>query len=202
MINSLRFWRKQSGISQTQLGRKIGVDQAMVSYFENGDREPTAECWELIGNALSIPVDKLFGPPPIVFGGTQDSIVERVTSIPVPGEENGKSKKARRPQGFGRVTFLTPSQAKVGVQIQKTIKISDEEWDGVRVWVELPCEDDPDAVRETKIEAVKYCTDFVNEEIGRITQEYINQFNQAQVGKVEEVESGEIAAVLENSQGS
>lgn len=177
MTNSLRFWRKQRAISQTRLAEKIGVEQPMVSWFENGDKEPTAETWEKIAAALNVPVDVLFAPPPISFGGTADSIVERVSSLPAAGDESGKSKKARRPQGFGRVTFLTPSQAKVGVQLQKTIKLADDEWDGVRVWIELPCEDDREAILETKAEAVRYCKDFVDQEIGRISQEYLTQFN-------------------------
>lgn len=196
MTNSLRFWRKQRAISQTRLAEKIGVEQPMISWFESGDKEPTADTWEKIAALLNVPVDVLFAPPPISFGTTSDSIVERVSSVPaVPGDESGKSKKARRPQGFGRVNFLTPSQAKIGVQLQRTIKLADDEWDGVRVWIELPCEDDREAILETKAEAVRYCTDFVDQEIKRITQEYIIQFNGRQV---EGVDGGEESSLPEN----
>ncbi len=196
MTNSLRFWRKQRAISQTRLAEKIGVEQPMVSWFETGDKEPTAETWEKIAAVLNIPVDVLFAPPPISFGTTSDSIVERVTSLPTVGEESGKSKKARRPQGFGRINFLTPSQAKVGVQLQKTIKLADDEWDGVRVWIELPCEDDREAILETKAEAVRYCMDFVDQEIGRIIQEYRIQFNG---DKVESFDAAEEPSLHENN---
>lgn len=198
MTSSLRFWRKQRGISQTALARKIGVDQPAISGFENGDKEPTAESWELIASTLNIPVDVLFAPPPISFGGTTDTVIQRTTSES-PSADGVKSRKARRPQGFGRVTFLTPSQARVKMQLRKTIKLSDEEWDGVEVFVELPCEDDPDAIREAKAEAVKYCQDFIEEEIGRITQDYINQFNRV---IVEKVESGEESGIFENTSRS
>ena len=196
MTNSLRFWRKQRAISQTRLAEKIGVEQPMVSWFENGDKEPTVETWENIAAALNVPVDVLFAPPPISFGGTADSIVERVSSIPTVGEESGKSRKARRPQGFGRVTFLTPSQAKVGVQLQKTIKLADDEWDGVRVWIELPCEDDREAILETKAEAIRYCTDFVDQEMRRIVQEYRTQFNDQRVEGFDAIEE---SGLLENN---
>ena len=182
-------------MSQLTLAQKIGVDQALISKFENGDKEPTAESWERIASTLNIPIDVIFAPPPISFGGTTDAITHRTTSE-LPNGDGTKSRKARRPQGFGRVTFLTPSQARVKMQLRKTIKLSDEEWDGVEVFVELPCEDDPDAIREAKAEAVKYCQDFIEEEIGRITQDYINQFNRV---TVERVESGEESGVSEGT---
>lgn len=196
MTNSLRFWRKQRGVSQTQLGAKVGVQQGVISSFETGEREPTAETWQMMADLLVLPVETLFAPPPLSFGSNTDTIIER-TSAEAANGDGSKSRKARKQQGFGRVTFLTPSQARVKVQLRKTIKLSDEEWDGVEVYVELPCEDDPDAVREAKAEAVRYCQDFIAEEIGRIEQEYITQFNKQMVGRVEDV--GEEPSVFENN---
>lgn len=195
MTNSLRFWRKLRGISQTALARKIGVEQPIISWFETGDKDPTAETWEQLASTLDVPIDVLFAPPPISFGGTTDAIIERTTSE-APNVDGKKSRKARRSQGFGRVTFLTPSQARVKMQLRKTIKLSDEEWDGVEVFVELPCEDDPDAIREAKTEAVKYCQDFIEEEIGRIIQEDTIRFNRA---LVERVENGEVSGIPEDT---
>ena len=186
MTNSLHFWRKLMGMNQIALARKIGVEQSIISQFENGDREPTANTWEKIATALNIPVDRLFSPPPLMLRGHEEAVVERTASAPGREEPPGKSRKARRPQGFGTINFLTPSQAKVGVQLQKTIQLADNQWDGARVWVELPCDDDPVAIRETKTEAVRYCRDFLNEEIGRIEAEDRARFNQELVERMGE----------------
>lgn len=193
--NSLRFWRKQRGISQKNLAEKIGSSQPMVCYFETGEREPTMETWKQIEAVLNIPLETLFAEPPFSFGSNEDSLIERVTTAPVVGDESVKSKRVNQPNGFRRVTFLSESNAKVGLQLQKTIKLTDEEWDGVRVWVELPCGDDPLEIQEAKTEAVGYCQRFLNEEIKRIQQEYIDQFNHAMVETVD----GEVPSVSQDN---
>ena len=201
MKSSLSFWRKKRGINQISLGRQIGVEQSMVSMFENGDREPTPEIWEKISQVLSVPVDVFFSPPPIQFGLGSELTIEQTTSVPsVPGEEKGKSKKAKRvPNGFGSINFLTSSQARVCVQLRKTIKLTDEEWDGVEVRVELPCEDDDVAIQETKALAARYAGDFVHQEIKRIEQEWIIEHNGQQVERVEEMDAREESGFSENN---
>lgn len=50
----LKNARKNKGITQTQLGKKLGVSQAMIGQYENGSRTPKIETVQKIADALNI----------------------------------------------------------------------------------------------------------------------------------------------------
>lgn len=59
MKNLLRNARIQKGIRTRELAQIIGIDQALISKFESGQRIPTKEQVKKLANALSIPIDEL-----------------------------------------------------------------------------------------------------------------------------------------------
>lgn len=59
MKSLLRNARIQKGIRTRELAQIIGIDQALISKFESGQRIPTKEQVKKLANALSIPIDEL-----------------------------------------------------------------------------------------------------------------------------------------------
>ena len=55
----LRKRRREKNISQSELGRVIGVTQSIVSSYESGVYRPTFECLLRISKALECSVDDL-----------------------------------------------------------------------------------------------------------------------------------------------
>lgn len=60
----IRDWRKHRGLTQEQLGEKIGLDGSQVSNLERGMRGYTQETLENIAAALGCEPTDLFYPPP------------------------------------------------------------------------------------------------------------------------------------------
>lgn len=60
----LLLWRGATGLTQKELGKRAGMDQAYISYMEVGRRTPTIRTIENIADALDITVEQfLFGDP-------------------------------------------------------------------------------------------------------------------------------------------
>lgn len=57
---NLRKYRKQSKLSQEELGHKINADQAYVSRLEKAALNPTLEIITEISVVLKVPVEQLF----------------------------------------------------------------------------------------------------------------------------------------------
>lgn len=57
----MREERKKRGLSQKELGKKIGMSQQMIAQYENGNRNPKRETIEKIANALEVPTSELTG---------------------------------------------------------------------------------------------------------------------------------------------
>ena len=51
--------RVRRGLSQAEMAEKVGVSQAMYSYYENGWRKPSLEVAKRIADALEISLDEL-----------------------------------------------------------------------------------------------------------------------------------------------
>lgn len=51
----IKLKRKEAGLTQKQLGERIGVSGAMIAQYENGLRRPKIETLRRIANALEIP---------------------------------------------------------------------------------------------------------------------------------------------------
>lgn len=55
----IRKYRIEMGLSQKELGEKLGVSQAMIAQYENGKRKPKLETQREIAYAIGIPLSKL-----------------------------------------------------------------------------------------------------------------------------------------------
>lgn len=52
--------RKESGLTQEELGYKIGISRAYMGYIEQGRYAPSLEVLEKIARALKTPLKQLF----------------------------------------------------------------------------------------------------------------------------------------------
>lgn len=59
--DKLKEERKKKGISQKELGQKLGVSQAMIAQYEKGDRTPKIETIKKIAKALEVEAIVLMG---------------------------------------------------------------------------------------------------------------------------------------------
>ena len=58
----IKYYRKLKGITQKELGEKIGVKHNTVSSYENGVNEPEQDLLFKIADALDISINDLFPP--------------------------------------------------------------------------------------------------------------------------------------------
>ena len=61
--NRLYQLRKKAGLSQAQLGAKVGVSNKAVSKWENGGAKPGLDIVHRLADVLSVSVDELLGSP-------------------------------------------------------------------------------------------------------------------------------------------
>ena len=57
MENNLRLLRKQRGLSQIALQMETGIEQALLSKFENGIRIPPTETLMVLANYYGVSID-------------------------------------------------------------------------------------------------------------------------------------------------
>ena len=178
-MNSISFWRKTRGKTQADIEAETGIDQAVLSEVESGLRSPDSYL-DKLANALLVPQNVLLEPPPLIVGQEGDILIDRTAGRPTPGElgEDPKSKKRSTRKTIGRLFFLTPSQARIGVQRNRSVEITDGVWDGARVYVEVPCEPEHQAMLLAKAEAAALADRFLREEIAKIEGEYAALFQQ------------------------
>lgn len=58
--NRIAEVRKARGLSQTELGRRIGKSEPTINRYERGNRKPTREVLNDIAEALGVPLKALF----------------------------------------------------------------------------------------------------------------------------------------------
>ena len=56
---NLRQIRKEKGMTQLELGKKLKLDVGYISYLENGKKNPTVMTIEKIAKALGVSVSEL-----------------------------------------------------------------------------------------------------------------------------------------------
>lgn len=61
---NVKRFRLVRGLSQTELSKKTGISQAMISQIEKGRRETSGESREKLAKALSVSLFWLFKPVP------------------------------------------------------------------------------------------------------------------------------------------
>lgn len=74
--NRLAEERKKLGISQSELARRIGLSSQAISAFENGDRNPKPENWNVLSKFFDKPIRYLQG-----FGLHQAQIENEILTI-------------------------------------------------------------------------------------------------------------------------
>jgi transcriptional regulator with XRE-family HTH domain len=58
-------WREsREGLTKAGLAREVGVSAATVSYWEQGETEPTHENTEKIAEAIGVSLSVFWGEPP------------------------------------------------------------------------------------------------------------------------------------------
>lgn len=62
VAQKIKYYRKLKGITQKELGEKIGVKHNTVSSYENGVNEPEQDLLFKIADALDISINDLFPP--------------------------------------------------------------------------------------------------------------------------------------------
>jgi predicted transcriptional regulator len=58
-LSPIAAWRKYRGLSQSELGDKMGLTQSSVAQLEAADRKPQKRTLERVANALNIDVEQL-----------------------------------------------------------------------------------------------------------------------------------------------
>lgn len=61
MKNNLRKLRKERGLTQIALQMKTGIDQALISKFENGERTPPTDVLLILADFYDVSIDYILG---------------------------------------------------------------------------------------------------------------------------------------------
>lgn len=57
--NNLKILRKEKGLSQPELAKKLNVSKGMISFWENEKYEPTASNIIIVAKFFNISIDEL-----------------------------------------------------------------------------------------------------------------------------------------------
>ena len=68
--DNIRAYRKKAGLSQRELGEKIGMSQQQLAQYESNIRTPKADNIKRIADALGVPMVQL--APPEVYTAQMD----------------------------------------------------------------------------------------------------------------------------------
>lgn len=80
--HNIRYLRKQNGLSQEQLARKLGITQGSVSLWEQGRTDPDTKTLAKIAEIFNVSVDFLFSDEP---RRDLDSIRINRSAVPILG---------------------------------------------------------------------------------------------------------------------
>ncbi|EKQ11118.1 MULTISPECIES: helix-turn-helix transcriptional regulator [Lacticaseibacillus] len=61
MQNNILKARKDKGLSQADLAKRIGVTRQSISLYENNSREPKIDTWQKLSNVLGVSIPYLQG---------------------------------------------------------------------------------------------------------------------------------------------
>lgn len=61
MQNNLRKLRKDRGLTQIGLQMKTGIDQALISKFESGERIPPTDALLILADFYGVSIDYILG---------------------------------------------------------------------------------------------------------------------------------------------
>lgn len=60
-MNRLKKLRKEQGLSQSELAKKVGISNQVVSFYENNKRKPKIENWQKLADFFGVSVPYLRG---------------------------------------------------------------------------------------------------------------------------------------------
>lgn len=172
--NSIAFWRKLRGKTQFDIEQETGIDQAVLSEVESGKRSADSYV-EKLASTLTVTQEDLLKPPPLVIGEESDIVIDRTADHAAPGElgeEGIVSRKRTQRRNVGRIFFMTPSQARVGIRRKRAVERTEGVWDSAEVYVEVPCEPEHGKVLLAKAYAADLADQFLQEEERKIEAEY------------------------------
>lgn len=61
MKNNLKKLRKEAGLTQISLQMKTGIEQSLLSKFENGERVPPTETLIILADFYGVSIDYILG---------------------------------------------------------------------------------------------------------------------------------------------
>lgn len=77
--NNLKKIRSDRGMTQSELGEKIGVHANHISRYERGDSSPSTETLKAFAQALNVTIDEL------VFGDKEKQVKNSINDIELLG---------------------------------------------------------------------------------------------------------------------
>jgi len=80
--SNLKKLRKQFGLNQTQIAKKIGVSQNSYSRYELGNAEPSYDCLVSLSKIFNVSIDYLFQFTNIKNYDNSNSINLEISTIP------------------------------------------------------------------------------------------------------------------------
>lgn len=57
---TLKEFREKKGLSQAELGNRVGLKQTTISQYENGSRKPKLAMAKKLADALDVSLDDIF----------------------------------------------------------------------------------------------------------------------------------------------
>lgn len=77
----LKELRKEKGLTQEQLGEKIGVTNKTVSRWENGNYMPPVECLEMLSDIYQISINEIVAGERVVEEKIKEIAEENISSV-------------------------------------------------------------------------------------------------------------------------
>lgn len=66
-MDRLKIFRKERGLTQTQVADAVGLGRQAYAYYEKGEREPSTETLCKLADFFGVSVDELLGRTPQLF---------------------------------------------------------------------------------------------------------------------------------------
>lgn len=111
----LKMLRQESGLSQQEFAKRIGMSKSSVNMYERGEREPGIETLECIADYFNVDMDFLLGKSDIRKKRTVPK-----TSMMIIGEHENK-RTAERIKHYRRKRHLTEEQFAELLEVDKIV---------------------------------------------------------------------------------